>query len=81
MSVATVDHNAFLSALPSLLADGKRGRFALIHDSQVVELFPTFQEARLAGYDRFGIEPFLVQEVTDKPHPKFVTRMLRPCRV
>lgn len=80
VTTATIDHEAFLKELPALLVLGAKGQFALIHSAHVVELFPTFHAARIAGYDRFGIEPFLVQEVTDEVRAEFFSRLLQPCR-
>jgi len=39
-----------------------------------------FDDALAAGYDRFGTDPFLVQEITDDERPKYFSRNVAPCR-
>jgi hypothetical protein len=74
------DYEAFRRELPALLADpANRGRFALLHAGAVAGLYPTFEAALAAGYDRFELDPFLVQEVTDRREPVYFPRVLK-CR-
>lgn len=70
--------DVFRQALPALLADpANRGTFALVHAGAVAGCFPTFDDALAAGYDRFGLAPFLVKEVTDHEEPRYFSRNLR----
>jgi hypothetical protein len=55
---------SFQMELPRLLSEGKEGRFALIHDGRVDSDWETEDQALQAGYDRLGLEPFLVMEIT-----------------
>src|SRR5690349_8005516 len=55
----------FERELPRLLAEGHKGKFVLIHGDALADIFATLEEAMAAGYDRFGIEPFLAQEIND----------------
>ncbi len=61
-----VDRNyeAFRKRLPELLGT-HRGKFALLHDAQIVEFFDTARDANAAGRQIFKGEPFSIQEVTD----------------
>jgi hypothetical protein len=43
------------------------GKFALIHDSDLVGTFSSFKEAFEEGAKRFGTKPFLVQHIADQP--------------
>ncbi|HKI36113.1 MAG TPA: hypothetical protein VKA46_29925 [Gemmataceae bacterium] len=75
------DLEAFRLALPELLkAASHRGKYALIHAARVDSIWPTFDDALAAGYDRFGTDPFLVQEITDDERPKYFSRNVAPCR-
>ena len=75
------DSTAFQRELPHLISNpANRGRFALINNEQVIELFDTFEEGVQAGYDRFGLLPFLVLEVNDRPEPIYFSRNLQPCQ-
>ena len=68
----------FHRELPALLADSaRRGKFVLIHGDSVADCFPTFDEALAAGYERFGLAPFLVKEVTEHEKPRYFSRNLR----
>ena len=54
--------------LPRLLQEGHEGKYVLIHGDQVDSLWPDEDAAYEAGCERFGIAPFLVQQVLrDEP--------------
>ncbi len=76
------DLNTFRRELPRLLEQPEnRGKYALIHGAKVVEeVFPTLDAALAVGYERFGLEPFLVQEITDEERPLYFSRNVSPCR-
>ncbi len=64
--------------LPSLLADD--GKFVLIHDSQIVDIFGTYEDALAEGYERFGLEPFLVKKIQAVEQVQHITRNITvPC--
>ncbi|HEY1381277.1 MAG TPA: hypothetical protein VGF55_31040 [Gemmataceae bacterium] len=70
--------DTFRRALPTLLAEpANRGRFALVTADRIAGLYASFDEALAAGYDTFGLDPFLVQEVTDRAEPRYFSRNLR----
>ena len=70
--------DTFRRELPTLLADpANRGLFALVRGPAVTGLYPSFDTALSAGYDRFGLEPFLVKEVTEHEVPRYFSRNLR----
>jgi hypothetical protein len=46
-----------------LMCHGGRGRFALIKGDKVVSVWDTHNDAIQAGRERFGQEPFMVQEI------------------
>lgn len=70
---------AFKKELPRLLGEGHRGKYALVHGDQLNSLWPTQDAALDAGYDRFGLEPFLVKEVTDHEEPRYFSRSVKRC--
>ena len=55
----------FHRELPRLLAEGHEGKWALIKGGEVVELFQTFDEGCRAGWERYLLQPFLVQPVRE----------------
>jgi hypothetical protein len=70
---------AFLKALPTLLQGGHEGGYALIHGDAVDSLWDTVDAALSAGYERFGVDPFLIQEITEHERPKFFSRNVARC--
>jgi hypothetical protein len=65
----------FQRELPALLADPtKRGKYALVHGNTVEGVYPSLDAALDAGYDRFGLEPFLVKEIIEHEEPSYFSR-------
>jgi hypothetical protein len=65
--------------LPRLLSEGKGGQFALVYGDGVDSVWPRRREALQAGYDRFGLEAFLVKEITAHEQPLYSSRNVKPC--
>jgi hypothetical protein len=53
-----------------------QGKYALIHDSEVVDIFGTYEDALKEGYDQFGLEPFLVKQIRAIEQVQYFTRDL-----
>ena len=64
--------------LPRLLA--QEGRFVLVHGQQVAGIYDTFQDALAAGYETFGLEPFMVKQIEAVEQVQTFTRDLPECR-
>jgi hypothetical protein len=60
--------------LPELTAD--EGKFALIHGDEVIGLFGTYEDALTAGYQKYGLEPFLVKQIQAIEQLQYITRLL-----
>jgi hypothetical protein len=60
------NYDAFVQKLPDLLT-AHRGKFALMHDAEIVEFFDTAGDAYRAGQKLFEDQNFSIQEVTDSP--------------
>jgi hypothetical protein len=72
---------AFERELPRLLnVEGCRGRYALVHGDQVDSVWETREKALEECYQRFGLELFLVKEITDHEEPRFFSRNVTRCR-
>lgn len=52
----------YVAKLPELQIHS--GRFVLIRGDEVVGFFDTYPDALKAGYERFGLEPFLVKQIS-----------------
>ena len=60
------NYEAFHARLPQLVVT-HRGKFALLHDKEIVECFDTVRDAYIAGQKLFPDGIFSVQEVTETP--------------
>ena len=67
----------FRKVLPTLL--DRKGQYVLIRGDEVAGVWPTWQEAAREGYNRYGLEPFLVKQITDDERPRYFSRSLEPC--
>ncbi len=56
------EFNRYNKNLESLLKN--EGRFALVKGDEDIEIFDTYNDALKAGYEKYGIEPFLVHKIS-----------------
>ena len=57
------------------------GKFVLIHGEEVAGVLGTFEDAMTVGYDKFGLEPFLVKRIQAVERPLvFHGDVFGPCR-
>jgi hypothetical protein len=54
------------------------GRFVLVRGNQVVDTFGSYDDALKEGYERFGLEPFLVKRIEAVERAHFMSRLIRP---
>jgi hypothetical protein len=62
--------------LPSLLE--KEGKYVLIHGDDVLETFAAYEDAIKDGYRRFGLQPFLVKQISSIEKVQYITRFVAP---
>ena len=62
--------------LPHLLAS--EGKYSLICGDEVAGVWDTYEDALRAGYERFGLEPFMVKQILATERVLFVTREITP---
>ena len=55
------------------------GKFALIHGEDVIDVFNTYEDALKQGYQKFGLEPFLVKQIHTIEQVQFISRLVDPC--
>jgi hypothetical protein len=51
----------YTEKLPELL--DREGKYVLIHEDQVAGTYDTWADAIQIGYDKYGLQPFLVKEI------------------
>lgn len=52
----------------SALERDHAGKFALVHENGVAGIFDSELDAYKSGLQRFGLLPFLIREIGEKPH-------------
>ena len=63
-----VEYETYLRELPHLLA--QEGRHVLIHGSEVIGTYDTFEQGLTAGHERFGSNGgFMVKEICAEEEP------------
>jgi hypothetical protein len=61
--------------LQTLLANEGEGKFVLIQDDKVINVFGTYEDALKQGYKTFGVEtPFLVKQISGVEQVQCFTR-------
>src|SRR4051794_5392816 len=63
--------------LPALLAH--KGKYVLIHGSDVIGCYDKFDDAMRAGYEQFASEAFLVRQISETERVLVTSRSIRPC--
>jgi hypothetical protein len=54
------------------------GKFVLIRGADVVDFYSSYEDAIKVGYAKFGLEPFLVKQVSRMEPVQFVSRLTVP---
>ena len=57
--------------LPRLLDEGEEGRYLVVKGNAVHGAWDTLRDAIQYGHDRFGLEPFITQEVDARYLPVY----------
>ncbi len=70
MTTSNPDFIYFESQLPLLLKE-HRNQFALVKNSAIHGIYPTYEAALQAGYAAFSHMDFLVQEITDEKRTNY----------
>ena len=60
------NYEAFMAQLPRLVLT-QRGKFALMHDGEIIEYFDTVRDAYIAGQQLYSDKLFSVQEIRETP--------------
>jgi hypothetical protein len=72
MAALETELRTYREKLPSLLAD--EGKFALIHNEDIVGTFDTYADALSEGYKTFKLTPFLVKQIQSVEYAHFIGR-------
>jgi hypothetical protein len=54
------------------------GKFVLLHGTDVIEFFSSYEDAIKVGYDKFKLGPFLVKQIQTIEVVQFITRFADP---
>lgn len=67
----------YRSKLQELKAEHE-GKFVLIHGTEVIDTFSSYDDAIKAGYQKLGLDPFLVKQIRAIEQVQFVSRFVDP---
>lgn len=56
----------------------EEGKFVLIKGKELVAIFAAYEDALRAGYERFGLEPFMVKQIHAIERVQFISRFVDP---
>jgi hypothetical protein len=68
----------FTRELPRLIKEAQ-GKYALVKDGEIAAVFDTYEDALTAGYGRFGLETFMVKQISALERGQHFTRSIAPC--
>lgn len=71
------EQRAYEASLPQML-EKDDGKFVVIQGSEVRNVLGTYEEALNWGYDRFGLEPFFVKQISAEEPVAHFSRDLGP---
>lgn len=77
MSNLKQEIQTYNNALPTLLVSV--GKFVLIKGPDVVGTYETYEDALKVGFDRFGLDAFLVKRIAPAEQVSFFTRDFAAC--
>ncbi len=82
MNPLATELSTYKTLLPTLLAKPEnQGKYALIHGENLLGVYTAYEDALKTGYERCGIEPFLVKKISAAEQTYFFTRDLgTPCQ-
>lgn len=76
-----VELKKYAEVLPSLLSDNE-GKFVLICGPEVVGTFASYQDALKIGYEKCGVKPFLVKQISAVAQISYFSRdVQQPCPI
>lgn len=58
---------------------GHLGKYVLIHGSDVVDILAAYEDALKQGYERFGLDNFMVRKIESPETVHHFTRDIDPC--
>lgn len=67
MSQIDINHDSYQRTHRHQLEAEHLGKYALMHDARVVEVFETIDEAFDKGMDDFGADRFSIEEIGAQP--------------
>lgn len=57
------------------LVSEAEGKFVVIHDGEIAGIWDTYPDALRAGYEKFGLKPFLVKQIEVLEQIHTITRV------
>ena len=67
---------AYQAKLPELKSE--EGKFVLIRGDEVAGIFTSSEDAIKIGYEKFGLNPFLVKQIQTIERVQCISRLVEP---
>ncbi|MCY3878928.1 MAG: hypothetical protein OXF74_07090 [Rhodobacteraceae bacterium] len=61
--------------------EGHEGEYVLIKGEKAVDFFSSYDDALKRGYREFGLESFLVKQISVVECASFISRSIVPCHI
>ena len=55
------------------------GQYVLIRGEEVCGFYSSYEDALKAGYEKFGLEPFFIKQISVVEQVHHITRFIEPC--
>jgi len=55
------------------------GKYVLIHGGTITDYYSSYEDAIKDGYQKFGLEPFLVKQILTLEQIHYVSRLVGEC--
>lgn len=77
MSTLAKELDTYKRELPNLLANS--GKFVLICGDEVFSTYDSYADAIKVGYEKFGLTPFLVKQISQTEQISYFSRDFNAC--
>ena len=61
--------------------ENREGEYVLIKGEEMCGFFSSYDDALKTGYEKFGLESFLVKQINVIEQAHFISRSIDPCRI
>lgn len=79
MGILDTEIATYNAKLPTLIK--QQGKFAVVKGDSIAGVFDSYGDALKDGYEKFGLEHFLVKQIMPAEQVSFISRHVIPCQL